>query len=61
MIDIFVENFLKDDIILTIPPSYKVNNSFLQALCREFEIGHAYREKGGARVVTLKKTIQYNL
>ncbi|MDK3728830.1 hypothetical protein O0A58_12065, partial [Staphylococcus pseudintermedius] len=60
-IDIIVERLMKDDKIQTIPRTEKDNNSLLQALCREFEIGHAYSEKGGDKVVTLKKTIQYNL
>ncbi|EHT8044794.1 hypothetical protein KXP97_002404 [Staphylococcus pseudintermedius] len=55
--DIIVERLMKDDKIQTIPRTEKDNNSLLQALCREFEIGHAYSEKGGDRVVTLKKTI----
>ncbi|EOW3692394.1 hypothetical protein ACOW2X_002273 [Staphylococcus pseudintermedius] len=59
--DIIVERLMKDDKIQTIPRTEKDNNSLLQALCREFEIGHAYSEKGRDRVVTLKKTIQYNL
>ncbi|EGQ2919600.1 hypothetical protein KND89_001783 [Staphylococcus pseudintermedius] len=59
--DIIVERLMKDDKIQTIPRTEKDNNSLLQALCREFEIGHAYSEKGGDRVVTLKKKIQYNL
>ncbi|HDK5695487.1 TPA: hypothetical protein PTC09_001658, partial [Staphylococcus pseudintermedius] len=54
--DIIVERLMKDDKIQTIPRTEKDNNSLLQALCREFEIGHAYSEKGGDRVVTLKKT-----
>ncbi|HGH5542954.1 TPA: hypothetical protein ACJI4Y_001503, partial [Staphylococcus pseudintermedius] len=59
--DIIVERLMKDDKIQTIPRTEKDYISLLQALCREFEIGHAYSEKGGDRVVTLKKTIQYNL
>ncbi|WP_323694239.1 hypothetical protein P3T90_08410 [Staphylococcus pseudintermedius] len=50
-----MERLMKDDKIQTIPRTEKDNNSLLQALCREFEIGHAYSEKGGDRVVTLKK------
>ncbi|EOE6793799.1 hypothetical protein ACVZOT_002022, partial [Staphylococcus pseudintermedius] len=59
--DIILERLMKDDKIQTIPRTEKDYISLLQALCREFEIGHAYSEKGGDRVVTLKKTIQYNL
>ncbi|MEM5614569.1 hypothetical protein K9E78_07990 [Staphylococcus pseudintermedius] len=44
--DIIVERLMKDDKIQTIPRTEKDNNSLLQALCREFEIGHAYSEKG---------------
>ena len=59
--DIILERLMKDDKIQTIPRTEKDYISLLQALCREFEIGQAYSEKGGDRVVMLKQTIQYNL
>ncbi|HGH0785266.1 TPA: hypothetical protein ACJHHT_001706 [Staphylococcus pseudintermedius] len=45
--DIIVERLMKDDKIQTIPRTEKDNNSLLQALCREFEIGHARIVKKG--------------
>ncbi|WP_242449943.1 hypothetical protein [Staphylococcus pseudintermedius] len=53
--DIIVERLMKDDKIQTIPRTEKDYISLLQALCREFEIGHAYSEKKGRQSCHVKK------
>lgn len=53
--DIIVERLMKDDKIQTIPRTEKDYISLLQALCREFEIGHARIVKKGRQSCHVKK------